>query len=158
MNVCFSWRRRKDRKVLTPRSPFQMCQSFNFLLFVWERNAKTDGLQMTKSLTVRSPLLLMWCSEGGRTVRLCLTPEEEQWCCLKIDTSCHIEFLHLSTRMFCKGAAPNSHISSRLQNSKCHYVRRLRYFNQMIIKNINWCQHDSLLSMSRLSWMRWWFQ
>lgn len=53
---------------------------------------------------------------------------------LKIDTSCHIEFLHLSTRVLCKGDAPNSHTRSSLQYSTCYYVRRLRYFNQMIVK------------------------
>jgi hypothetical protein len=38
---------------------FPAVPKFQFSLILWERNAKTDGLQMTKSLAVRSPLLLM---------------------------------------------------------------------------------------------------
>jgi hypothetical protein len=69
-------------------------------------------------------------------VRLRLKPEEGSGTLfLKIDTSCHIEFLHLSNRMLCKAAAPDLDISSSLQHLTCSLcVCRLRHFNKMIVK------------------------
>jgi hypothetical protein len=86
---------------------------------------------------------MIWCSEGGRMVRLRLKPEEGTGMLfLKIDTSCHIEFLHLSTRMLCKV------IVCKIQHA-C-YVRRLRHFNKMTVKMLTGVDRILLLSMNRL--------
>jgi len=152
-NVCLSWRGRKGLEYL---DLLHSCAKASIFSYLYGREMLKLMVSRWPSLAVRSPLLLMWPS-GDNVVLwgwsngslVFETGRGTVMVFLKIDTSCHIEFLHLSTRMLCKGAAPESYVSSSLQNSTYHYVRRLWYFKQMIVKMLT-CVNTTVFLCVRL--------